>query len=200
MAKKPQHPAPAKAVCSRAGTTRDNSAARAFFALPPLALANTTAVTAPAALPVQRNSTSPAIEPGFCFVERYPCRYPRKRAVVGWLPEKAHFAGERVTVAVTPAVTAKAYFLNRCASSWCASRCARNRRLARLWLAAKLAHMHPRGARLKFEPCNPLPERRHWLTDWLTARLTAKAYFLNLKKPEIAAQRWCPAIEHKNSS
>ena len=46
-----------KAVCSRAGTTRDNSAARAFFALPPLALANTTAVTAPAALPVQRNST-----------------------------------------------------------------------------------------------------------------------------------------------
>lgn len=45
-----------KAVCSRAGTTRDNSAARAFFALPPLALANTTAVTAPAALPEQRNS------------------------------------------------------------------------------------------------------------------------------------------------
>ena len=48
--------------------------------------------------------------------------------------------------------------LKRCASSWCASRCARNRRLARLWLAAKLAHKHPRGARLKIEPCNPLPE------------------------------------------
>ena len=46
-----------KAVCSRAGTTRDNSAARAFFALPPLALANTTAVTAPTPLPVQRNVT-----------------------------------------------------------------------------------------------------------------------------------------------
>ena len=46
-----------KAICSRAGTTRDNSAARAFFALPPLALANTTAVTAPTPLPVQRNST-----------------------------------------------------------------------------------------------------------------------------------------------
>ena len=28
-----------KAICSRAGTTRDNTAARAFFALPPLALA-----------------------------------------------------------------------------------------------------------------------------------------------------------------
>lgn len=46
-----------KAICSRAGTTRDNSAARAFFALPPLALANTTAVTAPTPLPVQRNVT-----------------------------------------------------------------------------------------------------------------------------------------------
>lgn len=46
-----------KAVCSRTGTTRDNAAARAFFALPPLALANTTAVTAPAALPVQRTVT-----------------------------------------------------------------------------------------------------------------------------------------------
>ena len=65
---------------------------------------------------------SPAIEPGFCFVERYPrcgypCRYPRKRAVVGWLPdwlpEKAHFAGERVT----PAVTAKPY-PRKAASSW----------------------------------------------------------------------------------
>lgn len=44
-------------MCSRAGTTRDNSAARAFFALPPLALASTTAVTAPAPLPVQRNVT-----------------------------------------------------------------------------------------------------------------------------------------------
>ena len=30
----------------------------------------------------------------------------------GWLPTKAHFSGERVTGAVTPAVTAKAYFLN----------------------------------------------------------------------------------------
>ena len=44
-----------KAICSRAGTTRDNTAARAFFALPPLALA--TAVTAPAPLPQQRNVT-----------------------------------------------------------------------------------------------------------------------------------------------
>lgn len=44
-----------KAVCSRAGTTRDNAAARAFFALP--ALDNTTAVTAPAALPEPRNVT-----------------------------------------------------------------------------------------------------------------------------------------------
>ena len=43
-----------KTLCSRAGTTRDNTAARAFFALPPLALADTTAVTAPAALPEQR--------------------------------------------------------------------------------------------------------------------------------------------------
>ena len=43
-----------KTICSRAGTTRDNTAARAFFALPLLALADTTAVTAPAALPEQR--------------------------------------------------------------------------------------------------------------------------------------------------
>ena len=46
-----------KALCSRAGTTRDNTAARAFFALPPLVQASTTAVTTPAALPVQRNVT-----------------------------------------------------------------------------------------------------------------------------------------------
>lgn len=46
-----------KAICSRAGTTRDNTAARAFFALPPLALTSTTAVTAPAPLPQQRNVT-----------------------------------------------------------------------------------------------------------------------------------------------
>ena len=46
-----------KALCSRAGATRDNTAARAFFALPPLVQASTTAVTAPAALPVQRNVT-----------------------------------------------------------------------------------------------------------------------------------------------
>lgn len=43
-----------KTLCSRAGTTRDNMAARAFFALPPLVLADTTAVTEPAALPEQR--------------------------------------------------------------------------------------------------------------------------------------------------
>ena len=43
-----------KTICSRAGTTRDNTAARAFFALPLLALADTTAVTEPAALPEQR--------------------------------------------------------------------------------------------------------------------------------------------------
>ena len=43
-----------KTICSRAGTTRDNTAARAFFALPELALADTTAVTAPAVLPEQR--------------------------------------------------------------------------------------------------------------------------------------------------
>ena len=46
-----------KALCSRSGATRDNTAARAFFALPPLVQASTTAVTAPAALPVQRNVT-----------------------------------------------------------------------------------------------------------------------------------------------
>lgn len=46
-----------KAVCSRAGTTRDNTAARAFFALPLLVQASTTAVATPAALPVQRNVT-----------------------------------------------------------------------------------------------------------------------------------------------
>ena len=46
-----------KTLCSRAGTTRDNAAARAFFALPPPALASTTAVTAPTPLPVQRNVT-----------------------------------------------------------------------------------------------------------------------------------------------
>lgn len=46
-----------KTICSRAGATRDNMAARAFFALPELALADTTAVTAPAALPEQRAVT-----------------------------------------------------------------------------------------------------------------------------------------------
>ncbi len=46
-----------KTLCSRAGATRDNMAARAFFALPPLALADTTAVTAPAALPEQKSVT-----------------------------------------------------------------------------------------------------------------------------------------------
>lgn len=43
-----------KTLCSRAGATRDNTAAREFFALPPLALDDTAAVTAPAALPEQR--------------------------------------------------------------------------------------------------------------------------------------------------
>ena len=46
-----------KTICSRAGATRDNTAARAFFALPPLAQPSTSAVTAPAALPQQRNVT-----------------------------------------------------------------------------------------------------------------------------------------------
>ena len=46
-----------KTICSRAGATRDNTAARAFFALPPLALADTTAVTIPAALPEQKSVT-----------------------------------------------------------------------------------------------------------------------------------------------
>ena len=49
-----------KAICSRAGTTRDNMAARAFFTLPPLALVSTTAVTAPAVLPEQRAVTGDA--------------------------------------------------------------------------------------------------------------------------------------------
>ena len=46
-----------KTLCSRAGATRDNTAARAFFALPPLALADTTAVAIPAPLPEQRAVT-----------------------------------------------------------------------------------------------------------------------------------------------
>ena len=46
-----------KALASRVGMTRNNTAARAFFALPPLVQASTTAVAAPAALPVQRNVT-----------------------------------------------------------------------------------------------------------------------------------------------
>ena len=46
-----------KTLCSRAGATRDNMAARAFFALPPLALADTTAVAIPAPLPEQRSVT-----------------------------------------------------------------------------------------------------------------------------------------------
>ena len=50
-------PGTVKTVCSRAGATRDNMAARAFFTLPPLALADTTAVTAPAVLPEQRAVT-----------------------------------------------------------------------------------------------------------------------------------------------
>ncbi|WP_051603307.1 sigma-70 region 4 domain-containing protein [Simplicispira psychrophila] len=46
-----------KALVSRAGATRDNTAARAFFTLPPLALPDTTAVTIPAPLPEQRSVT-----------------------------------------------------------------------------------------------------------------------------------------------
>lgn len=46
-----------KTICSRAGATRDNTAARAFFALPEMVLTDTTAVTAPAALPEQRAIT-----------------------------------------------------------------------------------------------------------------------------------------------
>ena len=138
------------------------------------------------------------------------CRLVNK----AWLTRLVNSEQRTLLEAVTPAVTANSVLFEPYKTlvssgrfpavfprkAWCwrwyakrryASRCARNRRLARLWLAAKLAHKHPRGARLKIEPCNPLPERRHWLT--------AKAYFLNLTKPEIAAQRWRPAIEHKNS-
>lgn len=43
-----------KTICSRAGATRDNQVARAFFTLPPLVLTDTTAVAIPAALPEQR--------------------------------------------------------------------------------------------------------------------------------------------------
>jgi len=46
-----------KALCSRAGVTRGNAQALAFFALPPLVLSDCTAVAAPAALPEQRNVT-----------------------------------------------------------------------------------------------------------------------------------------------
>lgn len=46
-----------KTLTSRAGTTRDNQVARAFFALPPLVLTDSTAVTAPAQLPEQRSVT-----------------------------------------------------------------------------------------------------------------------------------------------
>ena len=53
-------PGTVKTVCSRAGATRDNMAARAFFTLPPLALVSTTAVTAPAVLPEQRAVTGDA--------------------------------------------------------------------------------------------------------------------------------------------
>ena len=46
-----------KALTSRAGVTRDNTLARAFFALPALVLGDLTAMATPAALPEQRNIT-----------------------------------------------------------------------------------------------------------------------------------------------
>ena len=82
---------------------------------------------------------------------RYPSRYPRNRAFAGWLPAHGYQAGyqrkrtfldgltalvdgpvdgetalfgEHVTAAVTPAVTAKAYFAGRCARMRCAVWCA----------------------------------------------------------------------------
>ena len=46
-----------KAICSRAGATRDNMAARAFFALPEPVLSEATAVAIPAQLPEPSNAT-----------------------------------------------------------------------------------------------------------------------------------------------
>ena len=46
-----------KAICSRAGTSRDNMAARAFFVLPKLVLSEATAVAMPAVLPEQKRVT-----------------------------------------------------------------------------------------------------------------------------------------------
>ena len=46
-----------KTICSRAGATRDNTAARAFFTLPELVLTEVTAVAIPAPLPEQRSVT-----------------------------------------------------------------------------------------------------------------------------------------------
>lgn len=46
-----------KTICSRAGATRDNTAARAFFTLPELVLTEVTAVAIPAPLPKQRAVT-----------------------------------------------------------------------------------------------------------------------------------------------
>ena len=90
--------------------------------------------------------------PGWAGIRgRYPRWYPRNQAFAGWLPAHGYQAGyqrkrtfldgltalvdgpvdgetalfgEHVTAAVTPAVTAKAYFAGRCARMRCAVWCA----------------------------------------------------------------------------
>lgn len=97
-----------KALVSRAGVTRDNAVARAFFALPALVLVDSAAVAVPVALPERRGITGHAdtdamlwlrqvIETGDEALNAKAIRRPISKAETVWRLVKIWNAEQRGT-------------------------------------------------------------------------------------------------------